>query len=93
MSLAQGRVPGGWKKANDVPTCEGGNKENTLNYRLVSLTSVLTKICEKTVYDRWTKHLEENYLIMEKQFCFRKGRSCTTSLISIYSGVIDDRKK
>ena len=39
---------------------------------------------------RWMNFLEEDNLILEKQFGFRKGRSCMTSLISFYSRVIDE---
>ena len=90
MSLRDSRVPKEWKKANITPIYKGGSKEDPLNYRPVSLTSVVAKICEKVVKVRWMNFLEENKLISEKQFGFRKGRSCMTSLISFYSRVIDE---
>ncbi len=46
-SLEQGRVPTDWKRANVVQIYKGGVKEDPLNYRTVSLTSVVAKICEK----------------------------------------------
>ena len=58
-SLKESRVPLDWKRANIVPILKGGDKEEPLNYRLASLTSIVAKICEKIVKDRWLKVLEE----------------------------------
>ena len=90
MSLSESRVPKEWKKANIIPIYKGGIKEEPLNYRPVSFRSVVPKLCEKIIKDRWINFLEENNLISEEQFGFRKGRSCMTSLISLYSRVIDE---
>ncbi len=43
-SLSQGRVPVDWKRANIAPVSKGGRKQDPLNYRPVSLTSVVAKI-------------------------------------------------
>ena len=51
-SLKESRVPLDWKSANIVPIHKGGDKEEPLSYRPVSLTSVVAKICEKIVKDR-----------------------------------------
>ncbi len=37
-----------------------GNAENPSNYRPVSLTSVLAKLSEKVIQEKWIRHLEEN---------------------------------
>ena len=52
-SLKKNRVLLDWKRANIVPIHKGEDKEEPLNYRPVSLTSVVAKICEKIVKDRW----------------------------------------
>lgn len=46
LSLMQGKIPKDWKRANIVPIFKGGNRENPLNYRPVSLLSVVGKLCE-----------------------------------------------
>ncbi|XP_050714228.1 uncharacterized protein LOC126997279 [Eriocheir sinensis] len=51
-SLSEGRVPQDWKRANMVPIYKGGKREDPLNYRPVSLTSVVAKICERLVKNR-----------------------------------------
>jgi len=88
-SLNESKVPLDWKRANIMPIHKGEDKEEPLNYRLVSLTSVVAKICERIVKDRWMRNLEETSSLSECQFGFRGGRSCTTNLLSFYTRVID----
>ena len=51
-SLKESRVPLDWKRTNIVPIHKGADNEEPLNYRPVSLTSVVAKICEKLMEDR-----------------------------------------
>ena len=88
-TLQKGKIPKDWKRADITPIYKSGNKEEPLNYRPVSLTSVVAKISERIIKDQWVKYLEDNNILTEKQFGFRKGRSCATNLISFYSRVID----
>ena len=48
-SLEQGKVPKDWKRADIVPIYKNGNRENSLNYRPISLTSIIAKLCERVV--------------------------------------------
>ena len=48
-----------------------GDKEEQFIYRPVSLTSVVAKICEKIVKDRWFKLLEKTNTLLGGQFGFR----------------------
>ena len=89
VSLMQGRLPKDWKRANIVPIYKGGNRLNPLNYRPVSLTSVVGKMCEKIIKDVWMEYLEGNTVLVSCQFGFRRGSSCTANLMSFYSRVID----
>ena len=88
-SFKEGKVPLDWKRANIVLIYKGGSKENPLNYRPVSLTSVVAKICERIVKARWMQYLEESNILTGRQFGFRSGRSCVTNLLSFYSRAID----
>ena len=62
-SINHGTVPQDWKRADIVPLFKGGNAENPSNYRPVSLTSVVAKICQKLLKDHWTKFLEDNRIL------------------------------
>ena len=65
-----------------------GKKEELLNYRPVSLTSIVFKTCE-VIKKQWIDYLEREGIITDKWFGFRRERSCVTNLLSFYSIVID----
>ena len=88
-SINTGKVPKEWKRADIVPIYKSGDKQEPLNYRPVSLTSVVCKICEIIIKKRWSQHLEEENAICNSQFGFRQGRSCVSNLLCFYSRVID----
>ncbi len=92
-SLIESRVPIEWKRANIVPIYKGGSKEEPLNYRPVSVTSVVCKICERLMKDKTMQYLEGNEVIIKQQFGLRRGRSCVTNLLGFYySGGYNARK-
>ncbi len=74
-----------WKRADMVLIFKGGNKDDPTNYRSVSLTNVVGKICERVIKDKWIKYLEENNALTNRQFGFRRGRLYTKNLLSFYS--------
>ena len=88
-SLDSGKVPMQWKRAEVVPIYKSGGRDKPLNYRPVSLTSVVCKMCEKVIKKNWLLYLENRKIIKDTQFGFRKGRSCVTNLLSFYSRVVD----
>ncbi len=48
-TVESGEVPQKWKRADVIPIYKRGNKEETLNYRSVSLTSIVCKLCERVI--------------------------------------------
>lgn len=88
-SLGTGKVPKEWKRAEVIPIYKNDSKMEPLNYRPVSLTSILCKICEETLKLKWTENLESENILSERQFGFRKGKSCVSNLLCFYSRVID----
>ena len=79
QSLDQCKLPDIWKRANITPIHKKGDKAVAGNYRPVSLTSQICKLCEKLVRDRLVSHLEE--MLSNDQHGFRRGRSCLTNLL------------
>jgi len=45
VSLDQGKVPASWKVALIAPVFKKGNRSSAANYRPISLTSILCKLC------------------------------------------------
>jgi len=79
-SFSESAVPDDWKCANVTPVFKKGNRNLAENYRPVSLTSQISRLFEKIIRDSVMHFLEENCLIGESQYGFRKGRSCLTNL-------------
>ena len=80
-SVADGKIPLDWKRANVVPIHKKGDKGVADNYRPVSLTSLVCKVLESIIKDKIVDFLDENGIIRETQHGFRKGRSCLTNLL------------
>ena len=51
MSLQEDIVPLEWKQANIIPLFKKGSRNNFVNYRPVSLTSVICKLLETIIRD------------------------------------------
>ena len=83
-------IPEAWKTANVTALYKNkGGKSDPFNYRPVSLTSLPSKLCEKTVREILMNHMTTKYLFSKAQFGFREKRSCTLQLLT----VLDDWTK
>ena len=92
-SLRTKTLPKEWKHARVSAIYKKGNKTLPLNYRPVSLTSILCKILESIIRDHVVKHMTENNLFSPKQFGFISGRSTTLQLLQvldIWTQIIDE---
>ena len=74
-SLTQGIFPKGMKHSEIVPLFKSGLKNQTTNYRPISLLIIILKILEKIMYSRVYDFLNENQ-IYRSQYGFRKYHSC-----------------
>ncbi|KAF2345236.1 Reverse transcriptase domain [Trinorchestia longiramus] len=76
QSLETGIVLEDWKWVNVTPIFKKGNKQIPNNYRPISLTSIISKIIERLLNVRITKHLNDQNLITDTQHGFREKCSC-----------------
>ena len=81
-SLSTGTIPTDWKHANVCPVFKKGDKHNAINYRPVSLTCILCKLCEHVISSNIMQHLEKHSILYDLQHGFRSARSCETQLVS-----------
>ena len=72
--------PSELKKAKVVPLPKSTDKTNPINYRPISLLSVLSKLLEKHVHIYLNDYLEKWQLLHPFQSGFRRKRSCNTAL-------------
>ncbi|KAK4833053.1 hypothetical protein QYF61_027555, partial [Mycteria americana] len=87
QSWLTGEVPVDWKLTNVTPIYKNSQKEDSGNYRPVSLTSVPEKVMERIILSTITWHVQDNQVIGSSQHGLMKGRSCLTHLISFYDKV------
>jgi hypothetical protein len=65
-----------WKLAKVIPVLKPGKDPSVpKNYRPISLLSALSKLFEKAIHNRLLFFVDENGVLPEEQFGFRKGRS------------------
>ena len=82
-SLTTGRVPTDWTTAFVTPIFKKGSHTLPSNYRPVSLTCIASKIFERIIACNIMNHLENNNILNDLQYGFRRGRSCKAQLISL----------
>ncbi|KAK3102525.1 hypothetical protein FSP39_011953 [Pinctada imbricata] len=92
-SLDTGTVPTDWKHANVCPIFKKGDKHNPINYRPVSLTCILCKLCEHVISSNVMNHLESNSILYHLQHGFRSSRSCETQLTSFIQELCSSNDK
>ena len=80
-SLQQGNIPDDWKKALVTPLFKKGNRNNPVNYRPISLTSVCCKLLERIIYSNIMSHLNEHNILSDAQFGFRHRHSAELQLL------------
>ena len=77
-------LPKDWKVGHVTPLFKKGKRSNPSNYRPVSLTSIVCKICESFVRDIIVQHMVQNNLLTPDQYGFVAGRSCVSQLIDTF---------
>jgi fructose-1,6-bisphosphatase/inositol monophosphatase family enzyme len=55
------------------PLYKKGKRDCISNYRPVSLLTSFSKVLEKVMYNRILRHLNNNNILPEEQFGFRKN--------------------
>ena len=89
-SLSEGALPLEWKHSRVAPIFKAGSKFNPLNYRPVSVTSAPCKVAERLLANHIINYLEENAVLSNRQFGFRKGRSTEDQLLLSYGKIVKE---
>lgn len=95
LSLAEGMVPSQLKIAKVVPIFKSGDSLDLNNYRPISLLPSLSKVLEKIVCSRLNEFLDQNSIINDNQFGFRKNQSTTHAmahLVNKISNALNEKK-
>ena len=86
-SLMKGIFPESMKHSEIVPLYRSGVKNQTTNYRPISLLITISKILEKIMYSRVYDFLNENQ-IYKSQYGFQKYHSCENAVTELVSSII-----
>ena len=95
ISFSTGKFPSRLKIAKVIPIFKQDSKLDCSNYRPISILSNLDKIIEKLMHARLMRFLNENMILYNKQFGFRKGYSTTHAIIDLIENIenaIDNNK-
>jgi len=82
-SYNAGKLPADWRSANITAIYKKGNKKEQINYRPVSLTSVVCKIMEAVIRDVTVENFLDQVFFSDYQYGFIKGRSTVLQLLKI----------
>ena len=84
--IRAGSFPSFWRSGNIAPLPKGVSaSSDPSDYRPITITPVLSKIFEKLLYKRLSKYVENNKMLPNLQFGFRKGRGTCDALLTISS--------
>ena len=71
------------KIAKVTPIFKNGTKSSFDNYRPISILPVFSKLLERTVHRQLYSYLEENNVLTDRQFGFRKSRNTSQAITYI----------
>ena len=78
-SIVSGVFPTEWKSTKVIPLFKQEERSNLNNYCPISIIPVVTKVCERIVYNQFYEYLTENNLISCNQSGFRSLHSTATA--------------
>ncbi len=93
-SVQNGKLPKEWKDAYISAIYKKGDRKEPVNYRPVSLTSVICKVLESIIRDHLVAHMKRNKLFSSRQFGFIQGRATTLQLLNVldtWTEIIDKK--
>ena len=91
-SLCDGVFPDILKIAKIVPIFKKGSTLEVGNYRPISLLPALSKIFEKVINIQLTEFMEDNNILPDTQFGFRKQKS-TSNAVELLTQAIQQSKR
>ena len=89
LSLKKGIIPNFYKKSHVHPLFKKGDRARAENYRPVSMTSHIIKVCERVLRKIMVNYLENNKILSHNQHGFRSGRSTLTQLLAHCDDICD----
>jgi len=93
LSFTSGEVPELLKVAIVIPIYKKGERNQPGNYRPISLLGVFDKIMEKLMYKQLSDFLENNKILYEYQFGFRKNYSTSQHVMEVVDSIYQQQQQ
>ena len=93
MILNTGVYPEAWRDNFIKPIVKGGSCNDPSNYRGIALTSTLSKLFARVLYNRLQAYLEQNELITREKIGFRQGSQTSDNLFTLKTMIDNMFKK
>ena len=87
-SLSSGVVPPSFNLAAITPVFKSGDRTAPSNYRLISLTSIISKVLERIIRKQVSSFIDKKGCWNSIQHGFRSGRSCLSALLSVFDDIM-----
>ena len=92
QSLLDGKFPDAMKIAEVIPLFKGKEYNLVINYRLISLLMMMSKVLEKIVYERIYKFLEKHNILFDSQYRFQNHCSCEQAILEFTSRLLQAKE-
>jgi hypothetical protein len=86
------KLPLDWTRGVVVPIYKDGEKRDPLNYRGITLLSIVGKVYTQIINERLMRYCEKNKILVEEQGGFRPHRGCPDQLFALVE-IIQNRGK
>ena len=83
LSLKSGEYPDDWKLAKVSPVFKAGERNDPNNSRPISISSTISRVFEKLVYEQIYNYLTKNNLLDSRQSGFRSLHSTVTAFLDL----------
>ena len=93
LSLTTGKYPAFCKYARVSPIYKEGDVNDPNNYRPISILPVVGKCIEYFVNVQLTNYMEDNQLLTDCQYGFRKNNSTTYLMLDLFDEIFDSKSK
>ena len=81
-SMFAGKSPEDWKIARIAPVFKSGARDDSSNYRPISVLPFISRLLEKLIFNPFYEYVDGNKSLYEHQSGFRFLHSVTTALMA-----------
>ena len=85
-------MPHIFKRARVTALYKSGDKENPSNYRPISILPLISKVIEYFVHEQLLMYIEDNNILPDNQFGFRKNNSTYYLMLDLFNNIYKDKE-